>query len=310
MLKVSITVPVPAAGLSLQLDAGTIDPATLIASLSQTLSPSDSFAVYGTLDPSSTAASSNLTLICQIEGSYGLASIAPEVYGWRYFFVQRLLGNGAGSFYVSGETNRNPLSAPASVALPAAGAAFALLPLTALKNSVLIALDASQTVHDVFNVYGTDDPSAMGKAGTILIGQLRGGGTAQPVGSFGSVHVDSFESVLIERVSGATPGFAYAWGRSDQPCYPLWNVRNVTAADSPVLAAIRDYIRADTTGGDITVVIQATSGGDTRVAKISPDGHTVLPTASIGVINGPAVSFVQWSVFAFTGVGSSVDVVS
>ena len=213
MQKVSVVTPL--SGFSARLDAGIVDPSTSIGKLTAGLGASDSFQVYGTLDPSATAASLNLTPLCILRGTAGEAGIAKELRGWRFFFLNRLSGSGNGFFDVSGDLGSLSPSAPASVALPAA-LGFALLPLTAFRNSVLIALDASQTSSDVFNVYGTDDPTSTSQAGATLIGQISGGGeTIGQVGNSSGILVDSYENVLIQRVSGVTPGSAFAWGNSD-----------------------------------------------------------------------------------------------
>jgi hypothetical protein len=208
---IKVTVPVPAAGFSALLDAGVVQPQTSIGKLSKTLGPMDQFIVYGTLDAAATATSVNLTRLCNVQGNLGEVELSRELRGWRYYFVERLDGGGVGLFDVSGNTNKCVIS-PASVAIPATGAPFALLPLTSFKGPVRIALDGNQTAADVVNVYGTDDPTATGRAGATFIGQISGGGSdtdpnfGSGVGNAGWIDVASFENVLVERAAGGTPG--------------------------------------------------------------------------------------------------------
>src|ERR1700689_1007543 len=91
-ISASVAVPTALNAFSAQLDAGAIDPCTVIGRLSKTLTPSDKLAVYASLDAGATGASANLTRLGAGGVSAGHAPLPPLLGGWRSFFVKRLLG--------------------------------------------------------------------------------------------------------------------------------------------------------------------------------------------------------------------------
>jgi hypothetical protein len=120
----------------------------------------------------------------------------------------------------------------------------------------------------------------------------------------------------LRQVSGATPGgLLYVNGGRTVagppgPAGIAWNVRNVAFADSPVTAAANDWIRCDTTNGDISVTGPATANKTWGAIKISGDVHKANLAASAGNINGLAVQPValQWGSMTLIGTGAGCDI--
>jgi len=227
---VSVAVPTLPNAFSAQLDTGVIDPSSVVGRLSQGLSQGDQLAIYGSLDPASTGGSRNLTYIADIRGSSGELAPSPQIGGWRYLFLKRLPTSAAfnaGAFYASGNDAPAPATASASVVVPASG--IVGLSLQPFQAPVRLTLGENFTSADVFDVYATDDPTTTDLRGTTLIGQIRGGGSALPLGS-GTSSVPgranqpgpgaaapnalfiAYTRVMIQRVEGTTSGSVFAWG--------------------------------------------------------------------------------------------------
>jgi hypothetical protein len=211
MQKQTVAVPTSFPNFSAQLDVRTIEPSTLVGQLSASLGPNDQFAIYGSVDPASAGASVNLSLLANIAGDNGQTRLNTELRGWPYLFVQRLSGSSPGSFIAEGDLAQNTPVAPVNAALPTAGN-FVQLSFATFASPVRVSLDGSQTTKDVFNVYGTNDPAANSTSGAVLIGKMTGGAAGLAAASPTSVLVSGYYYALVERLSGATPGNAEAWG--------------------------------------------------------------------------------------------------
>ena len=252
MQQVSVAVPI--SGFSAQLDVGALDPATVVAQLSKTLTGNDSFAIYGTLDPSATGASPNLAFLAEIQGDNGTTRLATQIRGWRYLFAKRLFGQDPGNFIASGNVAQNPSAPSLPVALPAVGG-FAQISFATFAGPVRVSLDQGQTANDTFDVYGTNDPAANSAAGSVFLGKMRGGGSSEPVISpNNSVVVAGYAFALVERTGGSTTGSASAWsagtatggGAGSKPSKANKGMSAVTTAtlplnpfpDPPILACL------------------------------------------------------------------------
>jgi hypothetical protein len=89
-----------------------------------------------------------------------------------------------------------------------------------------------------------------------------------------------------------------------------WNVRNVVFGNSPVTAAAWDWVRCDTTAGNISVTGPNATGATWGAKKISADGNHVTVAASAGNIDGAATQqiSVQWASLTIVGNGVGADI--
>ena len=91
-----------------------------------------------------------------------------------------------------------------------------------------------------------------------------------------------------------------------------WNVRFVTHADSPVTAAVGDFLVCNTVGGAISVTGPATINATWGVAKVNADAPAVSVAASVGNVNGLAAQSIgfQWGSLTMVGTGTGCIIAS
>ena len=190
----------------------------MLCKLSENLGPSDQADVYGTLDGTAIGSSANITPLGSVYGNQGDTGNPLTTRLWPYLFAQRITGTSTGTFFVTGATAVGLTTAPGSVALPALNAFSTAIDLTNFGSGfpVRVGLDGNATASDVFNVYGTNDPSFVGTAGGELINKIIGGGS----NNNGSVLLQNFQYAYVQRVSGATAGNLLAWGADDSGAGP------------------------------------------------------------------------------------------
>jgi hypothetical protein len=173
---------------------------------------SDTFNLYGTLDPAATD-NANAFLIAAIAG--GAESlprdVAERAKSWPYLLLLRTGGVTAGSFYSAGNPAASP--APVTTAAPVvAGDYSALLTMTTLgAKNIRIGASRQMTASDSFDVYVSNDSALASLTGAEYAGRIYGGGGAN---LNNTVVVSGYNYAIIRRVAGSTAGNVIAAGVS------------------------------------------------------------------------------------------------
>ena len=281
----SSSTALPAApAFSTILDIRGLQPSSVLCKLSENLGPSDQVNVYGTLDSTATSSSANIVLLGSVYGNQGDTANPLTIGLWPFLFAQRVAGTATGTFFVSGSTASGTTTAPSSTALPSLNAFSTAINLTSFGSGlpVRVGLDKSATANDVFNVYGTNDSAFVGTAGGQLINQISGGGKS----SSGSVLVQNFQYVYVQRVAGSTAGNLLAWGADDVAgATPgsYWAVGGNTGASSPFVGGTNDATPVHVVSGS-----GGTSGAELDLLPVSGTSTTV--TAKLSTPNAVLIS--------------------
>jgi hypothetical protein len=308
-----VSVAVPAGGFSAVLSLLSLNPAAIEGcSFSKTLTSSDVFRIWGTLDAGAVDAT-NATDLGQVSGGDGsllplalvqrggdgsvlAPSLTQRALNWPYVLLERVSGTGVGNLEVAGNFGASP--PVVATALPAVGAFSALLDLTAFESRVRIGTSALETAGDEFDVYVTNDattvPGITGVAGAWLIGRISGGGSPSGQGLSGvtSLVVSGFAYAFVRRFSGGTPGSLLAAGAAvPATAGTSWLIGgNVLAPGTyllgtltvgAILSVVAEGVEVARSDGATTAFGSALGAASTRLQS----GTGPLALESQGVIN-------------------------